>query len=43
MNRRKKKMRSSWKQDRAYNEVQNILEAKKYAAKGQTQEIVREA
>ena len=43
MNRRKKKLRSSWKQDRAYNEVQNILESKKYAAKSNTQEVVREA
>ena len=44
MNRRKRARNiSSWKKDRAFNEVQNIIESKKYAAKSKEVEVVREA
>ena len=32
-----------WNKDRAFNEVQNIIESKKYAAKTAEVEVVREA
>ena len=44
MNRRKRTRNvNSWKKDRAFNEVQNIIESKKYAAKTKEVEVVREA
>ena len=43
MNRRKARKHRSWNKDRAFNEVQSIIESKKYAAKTAEVEVVREA